>query len=293
MESPAPAGQSDHDLSLAWRLAKNINVRAFPADGNQAGQQALSEHPRPGWVRGLVRMLIVEMEADPARLQAVAAAARSRHDQLAGQGEPPRRLHVYLVAAALTSRGLAVIQEAAAELTQDSGTNAEQRPAKKRRPVNGHKLVWVMRLPQIDPPFAEDERERDGCMMHPPSWLQRVLRQVFPRRGVRDCCYYHRQDFHAIAATVNAAHRQLLRSGLDGDDVDELRFRLLKEAGLSEDERSTAMLLLAEDCGISIWRPPGERRWTYQDGRHRACALMDAGVRRILVTVTDDRRFEG
>jgi hypothetical protein len=49
------------------------------------------------------------------------------------------------------------------------------------------------------------------------------------------------------------------------------------------------MLLLDEDCGIHIWRPPGERRWTCQEGRHRARALTDAGVRRVLFTVTDDR----
>jgi hypothetical protein len=128
-------------------------------------------------------------------------------------------------------------------------------------------------------------------MMPPLTWLQRTLRQISPRRDVRDCCYHHRQDLHAIAATVNAVHKQLRRSGLDGEDADDLRFRLLEEAGLREDQRSTAMLLLTEDCGIQIWRPPGQRRWTYQDGRHRARALMDAGVRRILVTVTDERRF--
>jgi hypothetical protein len=42
-------------------------------------------------------------------------------------------------------------------------------------------------------------------MMPPLTWRQRILRQVFPCRGVRDCCYYHRQDFQAIAATVNGA----------------------------------------------------------------------------------------
>jgi hypothetical protein len=86
----------------------------------------------------------------------------------------------------------------------------------------------------------------------------------------------------------------LRRSGLDGDDADELTFRLLAERRLSEDEHSTAVLLLAEDCGIQISRSPGERRWTYDEGRHRARALMDAGVHRILitVTVTDDRRSQ-
>jgi hypothetical protein len=30
--------------------------------------------------------------------------------------------------------------------------------------MTGRKVISVMRLPQIDPPFAEDQRWRDGCM---------------------------------------------------------------------------------------------------------------------------------
>lgn len=73
-------------------------------------------------------------------------------------------------------------------------------------------------------------------------------------------------NFHAIAATVNEVYRRLRRSGLDGEEAEELTFRLLGEAGLSEDEHRTAMLLLDEVCGIHLWRPSGQRRWTYRDG---------------------------
>jgi hypothetical protein len=130
-------------------------------------------------------------------------------------------------------------------------------------------------------------------MMPPITWRQRLLRQVFPRRSVQDCCHYHSQDFHAIAAAVITAYRQISRRGLEGEETDELMFRLLQDAGLTEAEQMTAALLLSEACGIQIWRPQGERRWTYQDGRHRARALMDAGVRRIIVTSDDERRFRG
>lgn len=293
MESSAPAGQPDPDLFFAWMAAMSINVRALAADDEQSAQEALSEHPQPGRVRELVRLLVEKVEADPARLRAAAAAARSRCGELASQGEPPQRLRPYLVAGALAVRGLAVIEEAAGGNTPDGPAHTEREHArKKRRPTSGRKVAWVMRLPPIDPPFAEDQRWRDGCMMPPITWRQRVLRQVFPHHGVRDCCYYHGQDFHAIAAAVNAVYQQLRRSGLDGDDADELTFRLLAERRLSEDEHSTAVLLLAEDCGIQISRSPGERRWTYDEGRHRARALMDAGVHRILITVTDDRRSQ-
>ena len=158
--------------------------------------------------------------------------------------------------------------------------------------MNGRKVIWVMRLPQIDPPFAEDQRWRDGCMMPPIAWRQRVLRQVFPRRNVRGCCRYHGQDFHAIAAAVMTVYRQISRHSLEGDEADELMFRLLEDAGLTKAEQMTATLLLSEDCGIRFWRPPGKGRWTYYDGRHRARALMDAGVRRILITSEDYRRFQ-
>ena len=292
MDSSTPAGQTGPDLFFAWKLAMNIDVRAAAADDEQAAQEALDEHPRPGHVRGLVQLLIEEVKADPARLQAVTAAARARHDELDRQGEPPQRLHPYLIAAALAGRGLVMIRDEATRHDPARRAQAGQGLAEEEgRPEHGRKLVWVMRLPQIDPPFTEDQRWRDGCMMPPLTWRQRVLHQVFPRRGVRDCCYYHRQDFHAIAATVNEVYRRLRRNWLDGEEAEELTFRLLREASLSEDEHRTAMLLLDAICGIHLWRPSGQRRWTYQDGRHRARALMDAGVRRILVTVTDDRRF--
>jgi hypothetical protein len=92
---------------------------------------------------------------------------------------------------------------------------------------------------------------------------------------------------------VISAYRQISRHGLEGDEADEFIFRLLQDSGLTEREQTTATLLLSEDCGIQIWRPPRERRWRYYEGRHRARALMDAGVRRILITSDDERRFRG
>jgi hypothetical protein len=137
MESSATAGQANPDLFFAWMVAMSTGVRAFAANDEQAAQGALSEHPQPDRVRELVRMLIEKVAADPARLRAAAAAARSRHGELASQGEPPQRLRPYLVAAALAVRGLAVIGEAAAGNTPDGQAHAEQEHARKnRRPVN-------------------------------------------------------------------------------------------------------------------------------------------------------------
>jgi len=84
-----------------------------------------------------------------------------------------------------------------------------------------------------------------------------------------------------------------LTRGLEGEEEDEFVFRLLRDTGLTKREQMTATQLLSEDCGIQIWRPPRERRWRYQEGRHRARALMDAGVRRIIITSEDERRLRG
>jgi hypothetical protein len=128
-------------------------------------------------------------------------------------------------------------------------------------------------------------------MMPPITWHQRLVRQIFPRRNARDCCLYHRQNLHLVAAAVNTAYQQMNRLGLEGDDADDFIYQFLDNAGLTKAERMTAILLLDERCGIWVSRLPGERRWTYQDGRHRARALMDAGVRRILIRAEDDRRY--
>jgi hypothetical protein len=157
--------------------------------------------------------------------------------------------------------------------------------------MTGRKVIPVMRLPQIDPPFAEDQRWRDGCMMPPITWPQRIIRQLRPRRAVRDCCYYHRLNWHAIAEAVLTVASQVNLAEPDIDETDDLKYELLERITLTDDESTVAYLLLSEDCGIDIWRPAGRRRWTYQEGRHRARALMDAGVRRILVTRTDEHNL--
>src|SRR6476646_9448264 len=72
-----PAGPGTHVTPPRGVAAMSINVRALAADDEQSAQEALSEHPQPDRVRELVRMLVEKVEADPARLRAAAAAARS------------------------------------------------------------------------------------------------------------------------------------------------------------------------------------------------------------------------
>ena len=68
MESSAPAGQAGPDLFFAWKLAMNIDVRAFPADYEQAARRrsatihglsgpagGLRAAPGPSWKANRVR----------------------------------------------------------------------------------------------------------------------------------------------------------------------------------------------------------------------------------------------
>jgi hypothetical protein len=167
--------------------------------------------------------------------------------------------------------------------------------------VTGRELTWVVCLPRIDPPLGAG----DPCMVRPLSWCARLLRQAFPRRGVRKCCYYHSMNMRAVARAVVRVHKILIqveaplsqpeadtRSATGAELAEGLRDALLRTAGLTDEERRVATFMLAEDCGIQIWRPADERRWTYQDGRHRARALMDAGARRVVVSREDDRDYD-
>jgi hypothetical protein len=43
---------------------------------------------------------------------------------------------------------------------------------------SGRRVISVMRLPQIDPPFTDSTR--DACMMRPISWPARIASQVLP-----------------------------------------------------------------------------------------------------------------
>ena len=140
---------------------------------------------------------------------------------------------------------------------------------------------------------TEDRGGRDSCMMPPPH-----LAPARPAPGLPAPCRpgllllppagLPRDRRHREPGTPAAAPQWLA-----GEKADELIFRLTRESGLSQDERTTARRLIDEEGGIRLLRSPGQPRWSYEEGRHRACALMDAGVRRILVTISDDRRSPG
>jgi hypothetical protein len=145
-------------------------------------------------------------------------------------------------------------------------------------PRAGYRVIWVARLPQIDLPLEAPE-----CMVPGISWAERVIRQAIPRRQVRDCCSYHAADWHAASKAAIRIARQAYRGDPDEEELGDRVLDLAAAAGLSELEQQAAESLAYPGCGIDIGRAAGERHLSYMDGRHRARAMMDAGVRRTVI----------
>jgi hypothetical protein len=115
MQSSSPQALAERDLLRAWAAALNITVEEFAAGDEHAAQQALDAYPRPEFVRSHVELLVEHAGAGPARLAAMAEAARAKHAELTAAGQAGARTRHYLTAAILAERGLAVIRDAGAE----------------------------------------------------------------------------------------------------------------------------------------------------------------------------------
>jgi hypothetical protein len=68
----------------------------------------------------------------------------------------------------------------------------------------------VARLPPLEPgDLNRSEAARNlACMRGGIPLSVRVGRQLFPRRGARDCCIYHSVDWHRVSAVaIDVARR--------------------------------------------------------------------------------------
>jgi hypothetical protein len=161
-------------------------------------------------------------------------------------------------------------------------------------------VVWpVVRLPPIKPGALDRmETTRDlDCMRGGIPLSVRVGRQIFPRRGSRDCCAYHSVDWHRVTAVaidvarrVPEAPRAWDEDGSDWDsDGESWRWaqgrisELLTASVLSDAERRAAESLLLPYDGIILGHMAGDHLLSYTGGMHRAHALLIAGVRRTVI----------
>jgi len=154
----------------------------------------------------------------------------------------------------------------------------------------------VARLPHLArDSFRYSEAARSNrCMRRGMPVWERLTRQIIPIR-LRNCCYYHSVDWPKVAAeAIRLAQKVPLAAQqaawLPEDDTSESQaayervwrpyndlFELVNECDLPERECEAVTDLLDPAAAICLHHLAGSL--TYVNGRHRAHALMSAGVR--------------
>jgi hypothetical protein len=144
-----------------------------------------------------------------------------------------------------------------------------------RPPEPDWRVAWMILLPR---PQGTDR----GCFRTAPPWWKRLARQVIPRRALRDCCYYHRVDWHQVSAAAIRVTRQARREGLAGRALGRRAAELAEAQDLPSQEKEALIALFTGDNTIRPTRLL-RRRPGYDNGRHRITAMFDSGVRRTVV----------
>jgi hypothetical protein len=136
-------------------------------------------------------------------------------------------------------------------------------------------VMLVARLARPDP-FREP-----GCMPAGTSWPRRLARQLAPCPAARSCCWYHGGDWRPVCSTAIAVARRARRADVPVEQVAEQAARL--GAGNLTGWPAEALDSLLT-IGVAIQPRPGG----YINGQHRAQAMLDAGVRWVLVVRWDE-----
>lgn len=150
------------------------------------------------------------------------------------------------------------------------GSGYVARPAEPE-PQMRYKAALVVTLPRPD--LDDDSR---ACMRAGLGWLGRLAGQVSPARRDLGCCWYHQGDWHAVNRAAIRLVRRAREAGVAADDIAVDVVGQVEEYGLTGWER---------EAFESLFREPiqPEREIGYINGRHRAKAMLDLGVRRVLV----------
>lgn len=141
-------------------------------------------------------------------------------------------------------------------------------------PTSTYATRLVVLLPRPRP-FREG-----GCMAAGVPWWRRLGRQIVPRRQGRDCCWYHGGDWQKVTRLAISLAEQAKTAGLSFADT---RWYVLDHPDtkrLTGWEKQALHSLMTDTI-----RPyaPWPRRKGYNNGQHRAQAMLDAGVRRVLI----------
>ncbi|MEV4708709.1 hypothetical protein [Actinoplanes sp. NPDC049316] len=114
-------------------------------------------------------------------------------------------------------------------------------------------------------------------------WWRRLGRQLVPRRGGRGCCWYHGGDWHSVSRLAVRLARQARAAGVTFDDTATWVTSHPDVQALSMWERDALLSLFVDTIRPDARWPSSEG---YNNGQHRAQALLEAGVRRTVIELT-------
>ncbi len=121
-----------------------------------------------------------------------------------------------------------------------------------------------------------------SCMPAGTSAWRRWARQLIPRHGGRDCCWYHQGDWHRVSAAAVRLVTQAQQDGLDVKDIDVHVYGQAMHEGMSGWELEALGTLASLGDGIAL-EENDDGDEVYINGQHRAQAMLDAGVRDTVV----------
>ncbi|MFD9596789.1 hypothetical protein ACFWA9_29130 [Kitasatospora sp. NPDC059973] len=130
--------------------------------------------------------------------------------------------------------------------------------------------VWRLSRPE---PFRAPK-----CMPAGTRWWRRWLRQAVPSHRVRDCCWYHRGDWHAVNRMALAFLAEGVEAGVAVEDMARFADERSAAAGADKWQRQALDSLFSLAVAITPSEGGG-----FVNGQHRAQAMLDAGVRRTVV----------
>lgn len=161
-----------------------------------------------------------------------------------------------------------------AQVDRSRGSGYKPRaPEPEEQPV--YQVAWVSLLPR---PAGVNR----GCISGVPPWWRRLGRQILPRHGPRDCCYYHGVSWHKVSAAAIRIIAQVRREGLSGEAFAGRAADLADAQDMPVIELRALGELLSPPIGIQLGQD-SEGHEFYINGRHRTTAMLDAGVRRTVV----------
>lgn len=144
--------------------------------------------------------------------------------------------------------------------------------------------VWVaypvVLLPSPDIPEV-------GCMGEGMPWWRRLGRQMVPRRKPRGCCWYHGGDWRVVTRLAIRLVKQAKAEGISfGDTADYVLEHPDAQSLPAWEAQALRTLLIDTIRPYAPWPIP--QHSPFNNGNHRSQAMLDAGVRRVLIERTPD-----